>query len=117
MEAEVAYSAIPAAPDHACPHPGDARESVTLDGVHDGAVDRGVMDIANLDDRLRRLASALELLLAGDFEALGDLSRVADDPLGRIEETVELLVLDIKTVTIANREKEASLLLQQEQLV
>jgi rsbT co-antagonist protein RsbR len=75
------------------------------------------MEIPDLDTRLRRLNDALSQLLAGEFDAIADYGDVADDPLGRIEETVQFLVMDIKTIAMANREKEASLLMQQEQLL
>jgi rsbT co-antagonist protein RsbR len=74
------------------------------------------MQITNLDARLRRMNDMLSLLLEGDFDAIDDYGETADDPLGRIEETVQFLIMDIKTITVANRDKEASLLLQQEQL-
>jgi rsbT co-antagonist protein RsbR len=75
------------------------------------------MEIPDLDTRLRRLTDALSHLLAGEFDAIDDYGELADDPLGRIEETVQFLIMDIKTITMANREKEASLLMQQEQLL
>jgi len=74
------------------------------------------MDIENLEERLRRLGNTLAHLLEGEFDAIGAFWAVADDPLGRIEETVQFLVLDTRTIAIANRDKEASLLMQQEQL-
>jgi rsbT co-antagonist protein RsbR len=79
------------------------------------------MQIKNVDARLQRLTETLAHLLDGDFatsDIQGDLQGdIEDDLLGRIEETVQFLVLDIKTVTIANREKEASLLMQQQELL
>jgi rsbT co-antagonist protein RsbR len=74
------------------------------------------MEIPQLDARLQRLNETLSRLLEGEFEAIDESGEVGDDPLGRIEETVQFLVMDIKTITMANREKEASLLMQQEQL-
>lgn len=77
---------------------------------------RRVTQIQDLDERLRRLTSTLAQLLAGEFEAIDMTASGRDDLLGRIEETVRFLVMDIKTVTIANRDKEAVLLHQQAQL-
>jgi rsbT co-antagonist protein RsbR len=74
------------------------------------------MQIPNLDARLQRLTATLAQLLAGEFDAIALDTEVGDDLLGRIEETVLFLVMDIKTVTLANRDKEAVLLLQQAQL-
>ncbi len=74
------------------------------------------MQIKNFDARLQRLSDTLAHLLVGDFDAIEQYEDVIDDPFGRIEETVEILVMDIKTVDMANRDKEASLLMQQEQL-
>jgi rsbT co-antagonist protein RsbR len=78
------------------------------------------MDIPQLDARLRRLNDTLSHLLEGEFDVIDEYGEVAAeyqlDPLGRIEETVQFLVMDIKTIVMANREKEASLLMQQEQL-
>lgn len=73
------------------------------------------MQFNELDARLERLAITLADLLEGNFDAI-DYPEVRDDPLGRIEEAVQFLVMDTKTVAIANRDKEASLLLQQQQL-
>lgn len=72
--------------------------------------------IKDVDARLRRLTETLAHLLASEFEAIDAFGEVEDDPLGRIEETVQFLVMDIKTVSTANREKEACLLMQQEEL-
>lgn len=74
------------------------------------------MQIPDLDGRLRRLTQALSHLLDGEFDAIDEYGDTSDDPLGRVEETVQFLVMDIKTITMANREKEASLLMQQEQI-
>lgn len=74
------------------------------------------MQIEDLDQRLERLTAALAHLLAGEFDAIPITPSVADDLLGRVEQTVQHLVMDIKTVTLANRDKEAVLLLQQQQL-
>lgn len=74
------------------------------------------MQIEELDRRLERLTAALAHLLAGEFDAIPITASVADDLLGRVEQTVQHLVMDIKTVTLANRDKEAVLLLQQQQL-
>lgn len=78
------------------------------------------MEIEDIDARLQRLTQTLAYLLEGEFgaiDACGDpYAEVADDPLGRIEETVQFVVMDAKTVAVANRDKEASLLMQQEQL-
>ncbi|HVH98714.1 MAG TPA: STAS domain-containing protein [Enhygromyxa sp.] len=74
------------------------------------------MQIPDLDARLRRLTDTLSHLLDGEFDAIDEYGQAADDPLGRIEETVQFLIMDIKTIAMANREKEASLLMQQEQL-
>lgn len=69
-----------------------------------------------MDARLRDLSEALDALLIEDFDALGELGRRGDDALGEIEDTVQLLALDIKTMVLANRETEASLLIQQQAL-
>jgi rsbT co-antagonist protein RsbR len=74
------------------------------------------MQITSLDARLRRMNDTLSLLLEGEFDAIDEYGQTPDDPLGRIEETVQFLVMDIKTIVTANLDKEASLLLQQEQL-
>jgi len=74
------------------------------------------MEITNLDARLQRINEMLSLLLEGEFDAIDEYGEAADDPLGRIEETVQFLIMDTKTIVVANRDKEASLLLQQEQL-
>lgn len=74
------------------------------------------MAIADFDDRLRRLTETLSHLLEGEYDAIEPYGEIPDDPFGRIEETVEFLVLDVKTVALANRDKEASLLMQQDQL-
>ncbi|NJK33168.1 MAG: STAS domain-containing protein [Deltaproteobacteria bacterium] len=74
------------------------------------------MPIADLESRLQRLNATLEHLLAGEFETIDLRGAAQDDILGRVEETIEFLVMDIKTVAMANRDKEASLLLQQQEL-
>lgn len=74
------------------------------------------MQIEELDQRLERLTAALAHLLAGEFDAIPITPSVVDDLLGSVEQTVQHLVMDIKTVTLANRDKEAVLLLQQQQL-
>lgn len=74
------------------------------------------MSIKNLEVRLQRLSETLVRLLDGEVDAIDAYEDVADDPLGRIEETVQFLVMDAKTATMANRDKEASLLMQQEEL-
>jgi rsbT co-antagonist protein RsbR len=74
------------------------------------------MQIQDLDERLRRLTTTLAQLLAGEYDAIAMDAQFRADLLGRIEETVMFLVMDIKTVTLANRDKETVLLLQQAQL-
>jgi rsbT co-antagonist protein RsbR len=74
------------------------------------------MQIDDLDERLRRLTTTLAQLLAGEFDAIDMRAEFADDLLGRVEETLMFLVMDIKTIALANRDKEAALLLQQAQL-
>jgi rsbT co-antagonist protein RsbR len=74
------------------------------------------MEIKNLDTRLQRLTDTLSHLLDGKFDAIELYEELPDDPLGQIEETVEYLVMDTKTISVANRDKEVSLLMQQEAL-
>jgi rsbT co-antagonist protein RsbR len=74
------------------------------------------MPIENMDARLRRLSDTLTRLLEGELAALDPYGDVVDDPLGRIEEIVQFLVMDTKTTAVANRDKEASLLMQQDEL-
>jgi rsbT co-antagonist protein RsbR len=74
------------------------------------------MPIENIEARLQRLSDTLTRLLDGEFAALDLYQDVIDDDLGRIEETVQFLVMDSKTATVANRDKEVSLLMQQEEL-
>jgi rsbT co-antagonist protein RsbR len=74
------------------------------------------MQIQDFEYRLRRLSDTLAQLLDGDFGAIELHGAIANDALGRIEETVQFLVMDTKTVSLANREKEAALVLQQELL-
>lgn len=74
------------------------------------------MEIDKLDARLQRLTETLARLLDGEFEEVDAYSEVPDDLLGQIEETVQFLALDLKTIAVANRDKEASLLLQREEL-
>jgi rsbT co-antagonist protein RsbR len=74
------------------------------------------MEIQRLEHRLQRLAETLAQLLEGEIDSIDPHEEVEDDLLGRIEETVQFLVLDTKTAMVANREKEASLLMQQEEL-
>lgn len=75
------------------------------------------MKNADFDRRLERLTDTLARMLDGEFEDLGEVTAAPEDPLGRIEETVQDLVLDAKTAALAQREKEAALVLQHEQLV
>lgn len=74
------------------------------------------MPIHDFDARFQRLTETLALLLDGQFDAIDLHGELPDDALGRVEETVRLLVMDIKTVSFANREKEAALVLQQDLL-
>src|SRR5687767_14940564 len=74
------------------------------------------MQIADFEARIQRLGDTLVRLLDGDFHAIDLHGEIATDALGRIEETVQSLVMDSKTVSLANREKESALLLQQELL-
>jgi rsbT co-antagonist protein RsbR len=75
-----------------------------------------MQQIKDVDARLKRLTETLAHLLEGEFAKIDAYSEVEDDPLGRIEETVQSLVMDIKTVSSANAEKEACLLMQQGEL-
>jgi rsbT co-antagonist protein RsbR len=70
----------------------------------------------DFDARIQRLADTLAQLLDGHFDEIDLHGETVDDAIGRIEETVRFLVMDSKTVSVANREKEAALLLQQDQL-
>jgi rsbT co-antagonist protein RsbR len=74
------------------------------------------MQINDFDARFQRLTETLALLLDGQFDAIDLHGELPVDALGRIEETVRLLVMDTKTVSVANREKEAALVLQQDML-
>jgi rsbT co-antagonist protein RsbR len=76
----------------------------------------GAMRPEDFDARIQRLADTLAQLLDGHFDGIDLHGEIVDDALGRIEETVQFLVLDSKTVSVAHREKEAALLLQQDQL-
>lgn len=71
------------------------------------------MPINDFDARFERLTETLALLLDGQFDAIDLHGEIPDDALGRVEETVRHLVMDTKTVSFANREKEAALVLQQ----
>ena len=75
------------------------------------------MQISKLDARLDQLSATLSQLLDGEYDAIEDFGEVEGDVLGGIEEAVQFLVMDIKTVVMANRDKEAVLLMQQEDLV
>jgi rsbT co-antagonist protein RsbR len=74
------------------------------------------MPISDFDARFQRLTEALALLLDVQFDAIDLHREIPDDALGRVEETVQFLVMDIKTVSFANREKQAALVLQQDLL-
>jgi rsbT co-antagonist protein RsbR len=74
------------------------------------------MQIKDIETRLQRLTDTLVQLLDGDFDSIDLHREIANDALGRIEETVQFLIMDIKTVSYANREKEDALVLQQELL-
>jgi anti-anti-sigma regulatory factor len=74
------------------------------------------MSIPNIEARLQRLGEMLARLLEGDVDAIDAYEDVEDDALGRIEETVQFLMMDSKAAQVANRDKEASLLMQQEEL-
>jgi rsbT co-antagonist protein RsbR len=74
------------------------------------------MPIQDFDARFQRLTEMLSLLLDGQFDAIDLHAEIPGDAMGRLEETVRCLVMDIKTVSFANREKEAALVHQQELL-
>jgi rsbT co-antagonist protein RsbR len=74
------------------------------------------MPIKDFDARFLRLTETLALLLDGRFDEIDLDGEVPDDALGRVEETVRFLAMDTKTVSCANREKEAALVLQQDLL-
>jgi rsbT co-antagonist protein RsbR len=75
-----------------------------------------MQQIKDVDARLERLTETLAHLLAGEFAKIDAYGEVEDDPLGRIEATVQSLVTDIETVSSANREKEAELATKSELL-
>lgn len=81
--------------------------------VRSGPLSRSAMPIQDFDARLQRLTDTLALLLDGRFAEIDLHREIPGDELGRVEQTVRFLVMDIKTVSCANREKEAALVLQQ----
>ena len=83
------------------------------DIVFGSSVERGPF---TMDRRVERLGEVLDALLSEDFDAISTYEKAGDDAFGTIEETVQLLALDIKTMVTANRETEASLVMQQEAL-
>jgi rsbT co-antagonist protein RsbR len=74
------------------------------------------MPIEDFDARFQRLTETLTLLLDGHFDKIDLHGEIRGDAFGRVEEAVRFLVMDIKTVSFANREKEAALVLQQQLL-
>lgn len=73
------------------------------------------MQIENLEERLNRIAAALDSISAGQHSADRELP-VGEDGLGIVERDINYLMMDLQTMELANREKEASLVLQQQDL-
>jgi rsbT co-antagonist protein RsbR len=74
------------------------------------------VEIADLQRRLERAARALAEIGAGNWAQEAEIE-VGRDALGALEQGINNVMMDLQTLELANREKEASLELQQAALV
>lgn len=73
------------------------------------------MDIPNLEARLGRIEAVLTKVADGDFDQKIDLGQ-SEDALGSLEMGLNFMLLDLKAMENANREKEQQLLSQTAEL-
>ncbi|HEY6723071.1 MAG TPA: STAS domain-containing protein [Polyangiaceae bacterium] len=73
------------------------------------------MPIPDLDQRLHRIVDALSSISAGEFATAHTLAE-GEDLLGRVERSVNDVMMDLQTLELSNREKNASLEAQQQAL-
>lgn len=73
------------------------------------------MPIDDLEQRLHRIVGALNSISAGEFESAHTLAE-GEDLLGQVERSVNDVMMDLQTLELSNREKNASLEAQQQVL-
>lgn len=73
------------------------------------------MPINDLEQRLHGIVSALNSISAGEYTTARALTE-GDDLLGQVERSVNDVMMDLQTLDLANREKDASLEVQRKAL-